>query len=122
MISDVKKQEEWRRQEEGKLPKNIVANLATLDDLLQRCSDHWGYEDPVYRFYHQSYKVFDLQESTREITASLQALAPSLPLNKWFLEILRLGTGKRFSMEDNENWTAVTRPIVEAFFHARFFL
>jgi hypothetical protein len=25
-------------------------------------------------------------------------------------------------MEDNQNWLAVTRPIVEAFFHARFFL
>ena len=114
--------QEERQQEEAKLLANIAASLDPLQDLLERCSDHWGYEDPVYRFYHQSFKVFGLQQSTREITASLQALAPSRPLNTWFLEIVRQGTGKEFSLQDNLNWTAVTRPIVEAFFHARFFL
>jgi len=32
------------------------------------------------------------------------------------------GTGKTFRLEDNAQWTAITRPILEAFFHARFFL
>ena len=41
----------------------------------------------------------------------------------WFVEIGRLGTGKAFKMEeDNERWLEVTRPILAAFFHARFFL
>jgi len=52
----------------------------------------------------------------------LQALAPGLPLNSWFVQIVESGTGKRFKTEDNERWTEVTRPILEAFFHARFFL
>ena len=118
----VLKQEEWRGQQEAKLINSIAANLDTLEQLLGLCTNHWGYEDPIYRFYHQSCKVFYLQERTQEIVAKLQALAPALPMNEWFMEIIRQGTGKEFDLKDNENWTAVTRPILEAFFHARYFL
>jgi hypothetical protein len=121
-VQKVQTQEEWRREEETKLLKNIAAHLDTLASLLKRCTDHWGYEDPIYRFYHQSIKVFALQECTQEIVAKLRAMAPALPMNEWFLDIVRQGTGKEFSLKDNDNWTTVTRPIVEAFFHARYFL
>lgn len=47
---------------------------------------------------------------------------PGQPLHPWFREIVARGTGKQFSSEHNANWTEVTRPILEAFFHARFFL
>jgi hypothetical protein len=93
-----------------------------LETLLKRCSDHWGYEDPVYRFYHQSFKVYWLQQQTSSIVEKLQALAPDLPLNPWFVQVIESGTGKTFAIEDNARWTEVTRPILEAFFHARFFL
>lgn len=93
-----------------------------LQKLLESCGDHWGYEDPIYRFYHQSFKVYGLQEQTRLIVEKLQALAPDLPLNPWFVQIVESGTGKTFKSEDNGRWTEVTRPILEAFFHARFFL
>jgi hypothetical protein len=76
----------------------------------------------VYRFYHQSFKVYALQRTTIEIVARLQALAPDRPLNEWFMRIVREGTGKAFSPSDNADWLAVTRPILEAFFHARYFL
>ncbi len=111
---------EAKIKEEKELLKKIVANLDSLESLLGGYAGE--YEDPVYRFYHQSFKVYGLQESTREIVARLQALAPHLPLNDWFLEIVKEGTGKEFSPEDNPNWTAVTRPILEAYFHARYFL
>ena len=52
----------------------------------------------------------------------LASLAPDRPLNPWFLEIVEAGTGKDFKAENNAEWTRVTRPILEAFFHARFFL
>jgi hypothetical protein len=38
------------------------------------------------------------------------------------MHIVEEGTGKTFKPEDNQNWLAVTRPILEAFFHSRFFL
>jgi hypothetical protein len=118
----VQSPEASRDEEEARLLANIVANLPSVEAALQHCIDHWGYEDPVYRFYHQSFKVFALQQTTQDIMQKLQALAFSRSLDRWFLEIVRQGTGKEFSPEDNQNWTSVTRPIVEAFFHARFFL
>ncbi len=47
---------------------------------------------------------------------------PDRPLHPWFVEIVWAGTGKAFQRADNERWLEVTRPILEAFFHARFFL
>ena len=93
-----------------------------LSELLAKCSDHWGYEDPVYRFYHQSFKIYHLQPQTKSIVAALADLAPERPLNEWFLEIVTMGTGKEFAMDDNSRWLETTRPILEAFFHARLFL
>jgi hypothetical protein len=106
--------------------KALLLNLgrakSDLEKLLSQCNDHWGYEDPVYHFYHQSFKVYSLQESTRSIVDKLQALVPERPLNPWFVQIVESGTGKRFQSEDNSRWLEVTRPILEAFFHARYFL
>jgi hypothetical protein len=110
------------RSEVRALFMNLRAALPALEALLAGCSDQWGYEDPVYRFYHQSWKVYDLQHQTREIVAQLQALAPQRALDPWFMQLVQEGTGKIFTVEDNQHWLAVTRPIVEAFFHARYFL
>jgi hypothetical protein len=88
----------------------------------EESSSHWGYEDPIYRFYHQSFKVYWLQEQTNSIVGLLRNLLPERTLNAWFLEIVREGTGKQFVPDHNAEWLRVTRPIVEAFLHARFFL
>jgi hypothetical protein len=106
----------------------LLANLKkdkvrkALNTLLQSCSGEWTYFDPVYRFYHQSFKVFGLQAKTLELVAALQALAPDRQLNARFMKIVNEGTGKTFELEHNQRWDDVTRPILEAFFHARFFL
>ena len=110
------------RMEVRNLFKNLQAKLPELENLFAKCSGHWNYEDLIYRFYHQSLKVYSLQDQTLEIIAKLQALTPNLPLNEWFMHIVREGTGKTFTEENTKNWLAVTRPIVEAFFHARYFL
>ena len=102
--------------------KNLKAALPALEKLLEECGDHWGYEDHVYRFYHQSFKVYGAQETTTQIVAALQALAPERKLNDWFVQIVKDGTGKTFELDHNQRWLEVTRPIVEAFFHARYFL
>ena len=104
------------------LLQNLRRDRAELEKLLAEVSDHWGYEDPLYRFYHQSFKVYGLQETTLAIVERLRALAPDSPLNPWFVQIVESGTGKKFEMEANQRWTEETRPILEAFFHARFFL
>lgn len=107
---------------EEALLQSLRRDKRELEALLERCDDHWGYEDPVYRFYHQSFKVYWLQDSTRSIVDKLQALVPDRPLNPWFVQIIESGTGKTFKLEDNASWLEVTRPILEACFHARYFL
>lgn len=110
------------RPEVRQLLATIKRRLPRLKKLLANVSGHGEYEDRVYRYYHQSYKVFFMQTSTLAIVDELKALRPSRPLNARFLEILNEGTGKTFSTKDNERWSKATRPILEAFFHARFFL
>src|SRR5947208_12704377 len=110
------------RRAEAALLENLHAGRGELAALFAECSNHWGFEDPIYRFYHQSFKVYALQEQTVRIVGALQSLAPDRPLNAWFRQIVGEGTGRTFRPEDNKNWTAITRPILEAFFHARFFL
>jgi hypothetical protein len=100
----------------------IRARLPALKKLLDEFSGHWSYEDPVYRFYHQSFKVYGLQDSTKIIVAALQDLMPDRKLNDWFTEIVARGTGKTWMQEHNKHWVRETSPIVEAFFHARYFL
>jgi hypothetical protein len=107
---------------EVRLLLNLKARRTHLEAALSKVTDHWGFEDPVYRFYHQSFKVYWLQSQTEDIVRELGELLPGQPLNSGFLEIIHQGTGKRFRPEDNSRWAEVTRPILEAFFHARFFL
>jgi hypothetical protein len=102
--------------------ENLRREVFELETLLDECSGDWGYDDPVYRFYHHSFKVYSLQNRTLTIAAKLASLLPDVPLNEWFMTIVQDGTGKEFSREHNQNWLANTRPIVEAFFHARYFL
>jgi hypothetical protein len=121
-LEDLFRPVEGVRTAEAALLLNLRLYGTEIDVLLAKISDHWGYEDPVYRFYHQSFKVYGLQQSTNAVVALLRKLSPETALNSWFLEIVAAGTGKEFRLEDNRNWTVVTRPILEAFFHARFFL
>lgn len=111
-----------RDQYEQPLRTGLRAKATELADLFRGLSDEWGYEDPIYRFYHQSFKVYGLLEETRKIVKALESLLPDRPMNPWCLQIVREGTGKEFDLADNERWLDVTRPILEAFFHARYFL
>jgi hypothetical protein len=113
----------FNEDEEKKLIAGISQELPRLEDLLKQANDKWVYEDGVYRFYHQSLKVFYLQESTVQIVAALRGLAPHLELNQWFMDIVSQGTNKEFDpIRSNTHWLAEARPILEAFFHARHFL
>ncbi len=108
--------------EEQLLLTNIKQRMAELEALLVRAQSHWGYEDYVYRFYHQSWKVFGVQSTTAQIVKVLRELLPDVELNRRFLSIIEEGTGKQFSLDMNAKWAESTRALLEAFFHARFML
>ena len=106
----------------GQLLSNIKQQLPKLEELLAQVESHWGFEDGFYRFYHQSFKVYSVQQTTREISDILQNLLPGRPMNQWFCKIVADGTGGKFEISHNQDWLQHTRPILEAFFHAHFFL
>ena len=111
------------RPEVLELVRNLKKALPELEKLLEQVNDHWVYEDGVYRFYHQSYKVFGrFQGTIKSIVEKLESLRPGKSLNKWFMEVVKDGTKEEFDMSMNKAWTKHTRPVVEAFFHAKFFL
>lgn len=108
---------------EGELLQNIKGRLPELEALLCEASSHLGYEDLIYRFYHQSMKVYWLQDETVKIVESLRGVAPQgSKISPYFEEIVSAGTGKTFDVSHNKEWTQHSRPIVEAFFHAKYFL
>ena len=109
------------RPEARALLGNIKRDHARLTELLEEASSHWGYEDLIYRFWHHSWKVYGVQDVTMKLVDALRALAPDdRPLNTWFEQIVAEGTGHRYEPEHNQRWLEVTRPMLEAFFHARF--
>ncbi len=112
--------EELKR--DGRLLTKIKRRLPALKKLLREANGFLAYEDRVYRFYHESFKVYALQNTTLDIVEALQALAPGVPLNRTFVEILAEGTNKKWEAGDNRRWAYETRPLLEAFFHARYFL
>jgi hypothetical protein len=66
--------EKEREAAEVALLGRLRERRAALGELLAGSSDHGGYEDPVYRFYHQSFKVYYIQEQTKSIVAALTGL------------------------------------------------
>src|SRR2546426_12707223 len=104
--------------------RTLKARWSVLDKLLKAINSHSVYEDLVYRFYHQSFKVYYLQEYTKGIVEALKSLAPSgTSFSPMFDEIYQAGaSGKQFEMKHNKDWTAHTRVFLEAFFHAKYFL
>ena len=123
--SDALKELPWvreYRENANKLLHNLKQHLPKLEEMLAHVEGHWCMEDGVYRFYHQSFKVYHVQQLTEGICKALQALFPDRPMNRWFAEIVAQGTGKEFEMSHNQDWLRHTRPILEAFFHAHYFL
>ena len=112
---------ERRRQDQAVLAA-IKDNLPKLEQLLSPfvCD----YEDGIYRFYHQSFKVYNLQDFTSRATELFQSIAQTTDnsLCRRYEEIVTWGTSAKFEMDHNEDWPRHTRPIVEAFLHAKYFV
>jgi hypothetical protein len=108
------------RPESQELLRRIKVALPQLEALYDDL-DH-QYEDRVYRYYHGSDKVYVLQAGTQRIVQALQGLYPGRPLNEAFSRILKEGTGRSSEGITGTERTAQERRILEAFFHARYFL
>jgi hypothetical protein len=104
--------------------KAIKENKKEIIELEERCNNEWGGEDGIYRFYHFSFKVYRLQELTLSIVKFFRKIhpVPDTTLNSMFEEIIKQGTGAKFELSHNRDWTKHTRPIVEAYFHAKWIL
>ena len=113
---------EERLEKEQALLDAIKSKLPELDRVL--VSFGYEYEDGIYRFYHQSFKVYSLQDCTLGAVLTFRSIAEATDnrLCDWFEQIVADGTGTKFEAEHNKTWPDRTRPIVEAFLHARYFL
>jgi hypothetical protein len=109
-------------EECARLIDALRSRNAELQEALMSVSGEWSYADPIYRFYHHSFKVYGLQGTTVSLRDLLQSLMPGRPLNPMFTRIIQLGTGHQFRREHNDDWIGHTLLITTAFFHARFFL
>ena len=139
---------EERQRKTDILLQNIRLDLPNLEKLLtEEVENKWGKEDLLYRYYHFSFKVYDIQYLTEKIYGALAKLSPheaykNIRVDKIFQEdndsesltkkrrifcdffenIVKEGTGKKWILEHNQRWEAECRPMLEAFFHARYFL
>lgn len=103
------------------LLQNIKKNLPELKQVLEEVKGI-DYEDGFYRFYHGSFKAYYIQGYTDKIVKVLQSVSPSGEIeNEDFKQILKEGT-KDWKHEHNSRWHKEVRPILEAYFHARYFL
>lgn len=93
-----------------------------IDGLLKGFAE--AEEDGVYRYYHQSLKVYALQRAVKVAQRLFEDLAPEhTRLNAWCVSICQAACEHQFdSGRSNENWQAETRPILEGFWHCSYFL
>jgi hypothetical protein len=111
-----------RLHKDQTLLDSIKASLRDLEHL--SLGFQAMYQDGIYRFYHQSFKVYQLQDLTLRAVELFRCIgvSPDRQFCAWFEEIIAAGTGFEFQPEDNQNWTLRARPIVEAFLHAKYFV
>ncbi len=104
------------------LLNKIKANLAEIERLYKNFIPFE--EDYIYRFYHQSFKVFGAVEEIRAARILFEKIAPDgIKINYWYSQITDEAIGKSFDWEKtNADWLNETRPILEAFWHSKYFL
>ena len=107
------------------LSEQLLSTLKSSRAEIEMHLNHFRREEPdlIYRFYHQSFKVFILNGLTKNSVEFFKKLAPTgCTLNGWFIEIADNGLSKQFSDDTNQNWFQETLPVLQAFWHCRYFL
>jgi hypothetical protein len=82
----------------------IKTRLADIDALLAEYAEDWAEEDGVYRFYHQSVKVFDrLRPLTKQGFELITEIGGEQdPPCEWYCQIVREGTEHDFNETTNK--------------------
>ncbi len=115
-----------RREKAQELSDKLLANIKENKAEIEKLRDIFKQleEDYVYRFYHQSFKVFGATAQIKQAKELFERLAPdSFPLNDWFCSIAGAAIGKEFDFaKTNQIWLEETRSILEAFWHSKYFL
>jgi hypothetical protein len=76
----------------------IKVKLPQLEELLAPIEDRSGEEDGVYRFYHQSFNVFDLQKLTLEGLKLIEEIGGETdPPHPWYCQMSRKALDTRLS-------------------------
>ena len=99
----------------------IKARLPELEELASDLEK--AEEDGIYRFYHGSNKVFFLQDPVEAAFTLIKEIGgEDDPPNFEYARIVEAGTAHQFSETTNENWEAETKPVLEAFWHTKYFI
>jgi hypothetical protein len=113
-------------QEKLALADKLLSNIKENLNKIESCYDMFVKNEPddVYRFYHQSSKVFRMVEQVKYARALFEDVGPkSALLNSWFVQITDEAVGKKFDSETtNSHWLSETRPVLEGFWHTKYFL
>src|SRR5215510_2279567 len=124
-MSDFHPKSEYFRERLVKDPALLEAIKASLPDLERLASPFAvDYEDGIYRLYHHSFKVYQVQNLTNRAVDIFKRIARATgnELCEWFQLIVATGTEQEWDETHNRDWLTHTRPIVEAFLHAKYFL
>jgi len=100
----------------------IKARLPELEELARKLEE--AEEDGVYRFYHGSNKVFFLQDPVKAAFTLIKDIGgEDDPPHFEYARIVEAGTAQDFNDErTNANWETETKPILEAFWHTKYFI
>jgi hypothetical protein len=99
----------------------IKARLPKLEELARNLKE--AEEDGIYRFYHGSNKVFFLQDPVKAAFTLIKEIGgEDDPPNFEYARIVEAGTAHQFSETTNGNWEAGITPILDAFWHTKYFI
>lgn len=102
--------------------EGLIASLARARARLSFMHDSFGVgsednEDLMYRFWHQSLKAYRMQEVTLQVSDALRDVV-GRDLDVMYESMVSEGTGRIFTLSDNDDWVAALSPVVSAYMHS----
>jgi hypothetical protein len=110
------------------LLSRIKSQLPELQAVIALTDENWGEEDGVYRFYRHSAKLFSnvrfgrsMQSITKRGFQAIQEIGGELVPNSEYCQIVKEGT-QDYEIRMSATWLENARPILEAFWHTKYFI